>query len=962
MPATEGALAQSDIAALTGALRTEGFRGGIDHDPASCAAASTDNSVYCIAPSLILSPQDEADCEAMMRCLNRPQFARWPVTARGGGTGTNGQSLNSGIVVDLRRRMNRILEINPEAGWADVEPGVVLDLLNDTLAAHGLFFAPETSTSSRCTIGGMVATDASGKGSRRYGKTADNVIGLSAIIEGRAVNSLAASLPAALEAEVEAACNSGRPHLLSRVPALSRRFSGYDLERARRGPDGFEWWRLFIGAEGTLGLVTRIRLRLLPRPPHRRLLVAAFDGFAAALDSVSALLGHQPLAVECLDEWVARLAGDAGLLLDLPRAVRGADGQAPVFNFIECSGGDAEALNAQVAAIARDLPKLSGFTGLHVASDPEEIARLWTIRSASVGLLARRDDAQRGRVPVSFVEDCVLPPENLSTFVAEFGALMQAEGLRYGIYGHADVGCLHVRPALDIADLNDRVRLGRISDQVFAMVTRLGGIFWGEHGKGVRGQYLAELVGAECFAAFRQIKSAFDPNERFNPGKLITLERGLLGVRSTPFRPMRRDGVLARAYGCNGNALCHSYAASQPMCPSFRVSGQALHSPKGRAEALKLWDGARRSGSLTPLIEASVHAAMETCLGCKACASTCPIQIDIPEMRSHFLEHWHGTRPRRLSDRAMILLERHHRAIGRLRPFLAFGPVAALMSRLAVRLGVNDAPSVSRRGLADLGVEVVTPRQVASRVSRGKLTPNNVLIAPDAFSELFDTDAICDIVDGLRALGFAPAILRLPAGGKAAHASGARAAFLRMATILKGELDRLADCNLPVIACDPSFVTLLREEYRHAGMMPRRKVVSMAEFLLSLPEDALPRLPPDGQRYRVFLHCTERAKGQTSSMEWRALGERLGLNFEIAATGCCGMSGAYGHEARNLTNSRKLFDLSWAPLIEPGATVMATGFSCRCQSRRFAQAKAVHPMRLIADRFAGLPRSDPAKT
>ncbi|WP_127754485.1 FAD-binding and (Fe-S)-binding domain-containing protein [Devosia sp. 1566] len=945
LPHTATEVPSPKVAELILALRRAGFRGALDHDGASRAAMSTDNSVYQITPVLIAAPMDEADAVLLVRVTGEPQFRSIPLTARGGGTGTNGQSLNSGVVVDFRRHMYKVLAVNEAEGWADVEPGVVLDSLNSQVRQTGLFFAPETSTSNRCTIGGMVATDASGKGSRRYGKTADNVLGLTAILsDGTLVNSLRDTIPTSIATELEAAGNEGRAALLEQVPKLPRRFSGYDLDRAQRGADGFEWWRLFVGAEGTLGLVTRIRVRLVPAPPHRRLLVAGFSTFLHALEAAEALLAFEPLAVECLDEWVQRLADEAGLLTDLPPALRSKDGVRPVYDFIEFSGDDQNLLDRQVAATAAALHQLPGFTGFHLATSDAEISRLWAVRSASVGLLARGDGK---RVPVSFVEDCALPPASLSAFVEAFGALMARHGLRYGIYGHADVGCLHVRPALDISDAADRALLGEISAEVLALVSRLGGIFWGEHGKGVRGQYLAEFVGPVAYEAFRRVKAALDPHERFNPGKLVTLKREPMRVSSTPFRSGANGDAYDAAFRCNGNAICHSFAASQTMCPSFKLSNEALHSPRGRAEALKLW-------SNTPVAERergldrSVHAALDACLGCKACASTCPVQIDIPEMKSHFLADWHQRHRRPVADHAAILVERFHLALALTRPLASLPPVAALMRAGAQLLGLIDIPTLSRRGHGL--VHMCVDRAVAHPPQA-----NSVLLAIDAMTSLFDTEAIADIGAGLSALGFHPIVLDLPGGGKAAHAKGDRRRFLTMARELRDALDRLERTGLPVVGIDPAFVTLLREEYRHAGLMPRQKVLSPVEFLLSLPPEKLRRAPA-GASQEIFLHCMESARGQTAVKDWQQLGDRLGIAFTVAQTGCCGMAGLYGHERHNQDNTRRLFAMAWSPAIERQLAsgqerVLATGFSCRCQAGRFANAKVAHPLRLIAERL-----------
>lgn len=298
-------------ASLARDLRSGGFKGSISGDHASLAAAATDNSIYTIRPHLLVAPKNRDDVVILLRVMAREPYRKVPVTARGGGTGTNGQSLNTGVIVDFQRHMNRLLTVNVDDEWAEVEPGIVLDELNTLLDATGLFFAPNTSTSSRCTVGGMVSTDASGKGSRHYGKTSDNVHGLEMVLEGGVV--LDSSLPAPINCvemldTVERACTEGRPHLLSQVPALSRRFTGYDLEKAKMPGQPLEWWRLPIGAEGTLGLITRIRVRLRKKPKVKRLIVLAFEPgfpeprrrreFEALLSAVQGILAFAILVPE----------------------------------------------------------------------------------------------------------------------------------------------------------------------------------------------------------------------------------------------------------------------------------------------------------------------------------------------------------------------------------------------------------------------------------------------------------------------------------------------------------------------------------------------------------------------------------------------------------------------------------------------------------------------------------------
>ncbi|WP_108260212.1 FAD-linked oxidase C-terminal domain-containing protein [Mangrovicoccus ximenensis] len=358
-------------------------------------------------------------------------------------------------------------------------------------------------------------------------------------------------------------------------------------------------------------------------------------------------------------------------------------------SFVEFNGDDPGDLAQQIAACEARLGGLPGIRAVHVARDPEEIRELWAVRSAGVGLLGKVEGRAR---PVAFVEDCVVPPEELPAFLDGFLGILKSHGLGFGIYGHVDVGCLHIRPALDIDSEADRERLKQVSDEIFALVNRHGGIFWGEHGKGVRGAYLEGWIGAGAYRALQGVKAAFDPAGRFNPGKLVSNGGPVMGIATTPFRPFNapEGDPLEKAFRCNGNAQCLSYAAATPMCPSFKATGDLRHSPKGRADALRAWHEDRRLGTQT-VDEAEILGVLDTCLGCKACASTCPVQVDIPAMRAAFLEDYHSRHARPLADRLALIGERFSPWMVRAASVLR--PLWPLVSGLAGKaMGVTDLP------------------------------------------------------------------------------------------------------------------------------------------------------------------------------------------------------------------------------------------------------------------------------
>ncbi|WP_035830558.1 FAD-binding and (Fe-S)-binding domain-containing protein [Kaistia adipata] len=940
--------APASTAAFAEALRAAGFAGDITTDHASRAAMATDNSVYQLEPDLIVAPKAAADVEILMRVAAEPAFAELPVTARGGGTGTNGQSLNRGVIVNFQRFMTRILEVNAAEGWVDVEPGIVLDELNAAITDTGLFFAPDTSTSNRCTIGGMVSTDASGKGSRIYGKTSDNVFGLDLVLDGgRKLSSLAAApdWAAPMLAAVATACDDGRAALIANTPRISRRFTGYDLERARPAADRLEWWRLLLGAEGTLGLVTRIRLKLTPRPRDKRLVVVAFSRFADALAAGTPLLAHEPLAMEIMDDWVQRLAREAGLMDGLPPAIRGAANDRISYLFVEFAGADADALDAAVARLQDAAESLPGAIGTYCAVDAADSARLWSTRSAAVGLLGKRDGARR---PVAFVEDCVVPVENLVAFVDGFDAIMNRHGLRYGIYGHIDVGCLHVRPALDLDGKADQAVFRDVSDAVYALCKAQGGIFWGEHGKGIRGAYLPDYVGPVAFAALQAVKQAFDPNERFNPGKLVTVRRRPLGIVDLPFREgnAQNDPAFERAFHCNGNAACLNYSKTVPICPPFKATRDLRQSPKGRAEVVRRWRQAVAAGAPEQdAIAEDAHAALDTCLGCNACGSACPAHVSVPSLKSQFLDAYHATHRRPLRDHAAVAVEALAPVIAATRPLARrLAPIAYRLARPL--LGLVDLPAISRRGLASLGYPVVMPGRIRDPAGDAR----TVLVLEDAFTATFDTDAVAAVCDGLAALGYRPVIVAMPPGSKASHVKGMRRRFEKLARRQAAALRALAAHGLPMIGVDPAFVLMTRSELREIETdLP--KVLLVQEFLgeRRAAGDIWPTAREgDAQAQRLMVHCTEASAAPQSLRLWQEIFATVKLPVAPTATGCCGMAGLFGHEARHQAMSRDLFKASWAGPIAGEAEILATGFSCRCQVERLSRSKATHPMAAIA--------------
>ena len=995
---------------LLDALGKSAFSGEIRTDLASRVVAATDNSVYQVLPSAVVLPRSGDDVALLLSLGNEERFRSVRLSPRGGGTGTNGQSLSAGVVIDLSKHLNRVLEINLVDGWVRVEPGVVLDQLNALLESHGVFFAPSLSPSSRATLGGMISTDACGKGSRVYGRTSNHVLELSVVLSD-GTRWTSKPLPPDELSRVAARDDIvGRVHrvvssivtekadLIARTfPKLERFMTGYNLAMVRDpGAGTFDLNPLLAGSEGTLAVVTEARLRLTPLPVRTELVLLKYASFEDALASARALVERNPSAIETIDETVLGLARE-DIIFHRVRHMLAEEGDRPVrtVNLVELAGANPAEIGRKTQALLEDsrgqVGRPGGPTGVYHAAGPDEARALWELRKKGVGLLG----AARGdRRPSPFIEDTVVPPERLPEYVRDLRALLDEAGLTYGMFGHIDVGCLHVRPALDLKDPRDEQLLRRLSDQVCDLVARYGGVMWGEHGKGFRSEYNPRFFGPELYTELCRVKEAFDPYNRLNPGKLATPLHGTEALVSVD-GPKRgaQDRQIAReqqaAYGvaihCNGNGACFHYDADTVMCPSYKETRDRIHSPKGRAALLREWLRQLSVAGFTasrpepaswltaPLrwlarlarrawggydFSHEVYKAMAGCLSCKACATQCPIKVDVPELKGGFLALYHERYPRPLSDLLVAALEGALPLLARL-PRLAnlalrSRAVAAVLSRF---VGIVDAPPLAvptlDQRLRARGRPAFDPREAAG------MSPDErrraVLVLQDAFTSFYEPDVVLAVVDLLSGLGYTPLVLPRVQSGKAFHVKGFQPRLRRAARRATALLGAWTELGIPIIGIDPAIVLALRDEIpRAAGLTePTYRVHLLQEWLAAeLRAAAPPRPPSSAEPFVLMGHCTERALVPESDSLWRDIFSALGLELRAESVGCCGMSGMYGHEATHQAESRGIFDKGWRRHIAEDASarerILATGYSCRSQVERYAAFTPRHPAQALA--------------
>ncbi|WP_339901425.1 D-2-hydroxyglutarate dehydrogenase YdiJ [Paraglaciecola polaris] len=993
---------QSNYQSFLSALRRSEFRGDIEFSYASRLAVATDNSIYQSLPQAVVLPKSVADLQIIGELASQHDDVTF--SARGGGTGTNGQSLTSGIIVDVSRHMNHILEINPQERWVKVQAGVVKDQLNDALRPYGLFFAPDLSTSNRATIGGMISTDASGQGSLVYGKTSDHVLGLTSVL---ADGTLLETAPMSMEQAKQVAANNSttgrlvkqiletcvdkRQQILAKFPRMNRFLTGYDLEHALSDDLSMvDVSRVIAGSEGSLVFVAEAKLNVTPISKHKALVNIKYDSFESALRHAPHMVAAQATSVETVDSNVLNLAKQDIIWHQVKDLITEVENKEVLgLNMVEYNGDSDDELQDKITQLCAKLDSAlaqsdEGVIGYQITFDNADIGKIYAMRKKSVGLLGKTKGRKK---PLAFVEDTGVPPENLADFIMEFRALLDARNLNYGMFGHVDAGVLHVRPALDMCDPEQEQMIPDISNQVSALVAKYGGLLWGEHGKGYRSEYAPAFFGEELYAELRKIKSAFDPLNKMNPGKICTPYEStaslvsVAGVKRGAFDrqiPVAVRDAFEPAMSCNGNGLCFNYDTTSTMCPSSKITSDRRHSPKGRAGAMREWlrllannnvdvnalelNGKsqhwfkRLNNSMGKAqstdFSHEVLEVMDGCLACKACSSQCPVSVDVPTFRARFLSLYYQRYLRPGKDYLVANIEAMAPLMAKAPDLVNFFLKQNWMNSLIKKsVGYVDSPLLSSPSLK----KQLAGHQ-ASRFDLGTLQAlgakeraKKVLIVQDPFTSFYEADLLSDLVKLVECLGYEPILLPFMPNGKPQHVKGFLKEFAATAKDSADFLNKIVPLGIPMIGVDPSLVLCYRDEYQKTLGASRGsfEVQLIHEWLASV---ALPEVDQQDKReYAFFGHCTEKTALPESEKHWQQLFERMGISLTPIAVGCCGMAGTFGHEASHLEQSKGIYALSWEKAVAKfeSSQILATGYSCRSQVARIEGDKPKHPLQAM---------------
>ncbi len=935
------------------------IEGDVRFDRATRILYANDASMYQIEPLGVVFPRHAGDVVEAVRVA---ADAGAPVLPRGGGTSLAGQAVGEAVILDLSQHFRDVPEINREEFEARVQPGVVQDAFAAELARSGLRFGPETSTSNRANLGGMIGNNSAGARSLVYGKTVENVIDVTAVLSDGSLERLGwmgwdevrrraagdGGVVGRVLREILELRETLADDIRAKFPRIPRRVSGYNLDLLL-DPDGVNLAHLIVGSEGTLGTVVEASVRLHPLPPSVGLAVLHFDALLPALEAGVVALECGPTAVELVDRMVLELARDS---LEYARRLHFVEGQPGALILVEFAGETPGEVEAKFDRLARKLGRRG--QPMRRMLDPAEQANVWKVRKAALPLLL---SLPGDRKPIAFVEDTAVEPDRLPEFIRRFEEILEGRGTEGTFYAHAGAGCLHIRPLVNLKDPGEIRMMERIADEICDLVLEFGGAMSGEHGDGLaRSHFSRKIFGDRVYEGFRRLKAAFDPLGIMNPGKVVDAPamaenlrygEGYRTIELPTAFPYPREGGFARAVElCNGAGVCRKVRAGT-MCPSFMATREEEHSTRGRANLMR----AMLDGRLAPEAEAEdrVRDALDLCLSCKACKAECPSGVDMARLKSDFLHHYHRTRRRSLADRVFGAPDALARLAG------AFGPLSRSLggSRLA-RWLLDVHPE---RSVPPLARETFVAWFGRNRRSLEPERPRGeAAIFPDTFTNFFEPGVGIAAARVLAALGYRVALAPARCCGRPAISRGQLDRARKLAGRSVAALAPIAQAGVPIIGLEPSCLLGFRDEIPE--LVPTDAAASVAKatqlFDEFLERDRDAAAETFGSRaadrpVTAHAHCHQKAFCGSGPLEGAL--RASGAPVTALDSGCCGMAGSFGYTRDHFDLSRDIGERALLPVarkLGPSEALVATGTSCRHQLLDLAGVRAEHPAEYLA--------------
>ena len=935
--------------------------GDIHFDRYSRLLYSTDASIYQIEPIGVVVPRHKGDVQAVVELANKFSV---PVLLRGGGTSLAGQTVGHALILDFSKYMQNVLEVNQEELWCRVQPGLVQDELNAYVRSMGLQFGPDTSTSNRATIGGMIGNNSAGAHSLTYGKTLDHVIELTVLLsDGSEVvlkelssdalegKSQADSLEGRVHREVARLAQEHRSEILARYPKIMRRVSGYNLDEFIK-PQPFNLSRILVGSEGTLGMVVEAKMRLVPKPKWTALDVIHFDDDLEALRASQAILETAPYALESTDKMILNLA--RGNIVQSQR-LGFVQGNPSSLLMVEYAGDTEAQVKEQVYKLEEVRKAQHIGYAATLAFKPEEVKAVWGVRKAGLGLLL---GTKGDKKPIAFVEDTAVAPAKLPEFIKRFREIITRHDAIAGYYGHCSVGCMHIRPLIDLKEASEMKKMVSIADAISDLVLEFNGAMSGEHGDGLaRSHFNQKLFGAVLYEAFRQVKRVFDPKNLMNPGKIVDAPAMTESLKISPryqtWQPettldFTGQGGFARAVEmCSGMGECRK-KLDGTMCPSYMGTLDEEHSTRGRANALR----AVLSGKV-PKEEFTgkrLHDVMDLCLECKACKAECPSNVDMAKLKYEFLDHYHRVNGLPLRNRLFGGIERLNR----------IGSQFAPLSNWVVGSGLNrwlmeKLAGIDRRRPLPQFAGVTFEDWFDGRKPEGDGAKGEVVLFHDTFNNFNTPNVAVATTRLLERLGYHVLLVNKRCCGRPMISKGMLGEAKNNAAWNVDQLAEYAERGVPIVGMEPSCLLTLRDEYpdflrTNDAKLVARNSFLLEEFLLQERDTGKVSLSFGANGRKALLHGHCHQKALVGTVPTVALLKGVGFEVSEVDSGCCGMAGSFGFEKEHYDLSLTIGNRRLAPAVKSASAeveIVAPGISCRQQIEHLTGRKAKHTAEVL---------------
>lgn len=943
------------------------LKGDLRFDSIHKILYSTDASAYRQEPLAVFIPCEECeeDLRTLLRwCKDKGTF----IIPRAAGTSLAGQVVGNGIVVDVSKNLNRIIEINPEQHWVRVQPGVVLEELNRTLKPYGLFFGPETSTANRCCLGGMVGNNSCGLHSLVYGSVREHLLEATVILadgskavlkqlsETEFENKL---LQDDLEGKIYRHLKEvySKPEIRKEIAdsfpdkEVKRRNNGYALDFLCQN-DVPNLAKLFCGSEGTLAFATELKLNLVPLPPkHKALLCVHFSQLQDSFRGNLVALRHSPMAVELMDDNIIEAAfrnpaqrKNTFFLKGKPKAVL----------IIEFASDNELSLEQNIEETIADFQADGSAYDFSIVKGGD-ITKVWALRKAGLGLLTNVPGSSK---PVSVIEDTAVAPEKLPYYLEEFQTILEKYGLKCVYHAHIATGELHLRPVLNLKNEQDVKLFRTISEEIAILVKKYGGSLSGEHGDGrLRGEWIPLMYGEKVYDLMRQMKRIWDENGVFNMGKIIETppmdnclryEGALQRQIDTYYSFDKEIGLQSAAEQCNGAADCRkSKESGGLMCPTFKASGEEIDAPRARANIIR--EVLAFSKEKDPLSSELIKVVLDNCLMCKACKNECPSNVDIAKLKSEVLQHYQDTNGYDISIRLVNALPRLQ-ALASIAPFVYNGVVSWGFSSSLIKKMMGFA---QERTLPKIGV-CNFEKEMKRCEKKGFI--KTIYLFIDEFSRYQDYQITKTAIRLFSALGYKVKRAPIKESGRIAFSKGMLKRAKKLAKKNIELLLPLINDSTPLVGLEPSAVLSFRDEYpdllRQDLSGLNANVLLFDEFLArEIDCGNIDSSLFSDEKRNILLHghCQQKALIGTEFME-KMLTLPRNYSVEIIPSGCCGVAGSYGYEQKHYEMSRKIAHNVLIPAIENAdkdTIISAPGTSCREQISHFSSREALHPIEVL---------------